>query len=159
MAKSLLLFIFITSSCLTLKYQAQKVWLFSKTTYMGNAPANRDGKALNAHSETLSCFLETGSNSESPEWQTAWYKGVKYAVNVLQINQDSVIIGRAKNARNIIVIKPGQGIKLIQLQLTAQGDFKAPKAAGFVLAGVLNKKTVYLTSDEPPVELAPVLAQ
>ncbi|MES2112431.1 MAG: hypothetical protein V4577_26980 [Bacteroidota bacterium] len=159
MAKSLLLMLFFTSACLTLKYQAQKVWLFSKTTYMGNAPADRDGKALNAYSETLSCFLETGSNSENPEWQTAWYKGVKYAVNVLQVNQDSVIIGRAKNAGNIIAIKPGRGMKLIQLQLTAQGDFKTPKAASFVLEGVLNKKTVYLTSDKPPVELAPVLAQ
>ena len=159
MARSLLLILFVASSCLTLKYQAQKVWLFSKTTYMGNAPADRDGKALNAYSETLSCFLETGRNSENPEWQTAWYKSVKYAVNVLQVSQDSVIIGRAKNARNIIAIKPRQGMKLIQLQLTPQGDFKAPKAAGFVLEGVLGKKTVYLTSNELPVELAPVLAQ
>lgn len=159
MAKSLLLMLFVTFSCLMLKYQAQKVWLFSRTTYMGNMPADRDGRVLNAYTETLSCFLEIPSNSHTPEWQAAWYKGLKYSVNILQLNRDSVNIGRAKNARNIIAIKPGRGMKLIQLQLTAQGDFKAPKVAGFVLEGVLDKKMVYLTSDEPPVELAPVLAQ
>jgi hypothetical protein len=159
MAKSLLLILFFSSSCLILKYQAQKIWLFSRTQYSGNAPVDRDGKALKGYTETLSCFLEISKNKPSPAWQTAWYKGVKYSVNVLPANQDSVVIGRAKNSKNIVVIKPGAEKKLIQLELTEQGNFKAPKAAGFVLEGVLDKKQVHLTSDEPAVELAPVLMQ
>lgn len=159
MAKSLLLVLLISSSCLTLKYQAQKIWLFSKTQYSGNAPVDRDGKALKGYVETLLCFLEVSKNKPSPIWQTAWYKGVKYSVNVLQINQDSVIIGRAKNLKNIVVIKPGAETTLIQLELTEQGNFKAPKETGFVLEGMLNNKQVHLTSGEPAVKLAPVLAQ
>jgi len=94
-----------------------------------------------------------------PAWQTAWYKGIKYSAKVLEINQDSVIIGRVKNSNTPMVIKPGPGTKLIQLELTEQGNVKAPKANGFVLEGILNNKQVYLTFDNPAVELAPVLMQ
>lgn len=159
MAKSLLLLLLISSSCLALKYQAQKVWLFSKTEYMGNAPADRDGKAVKGYTETLLCFIETGKHNPSPAWQAAWYKGARYSVKALPANQDSVIMGRAKNSKDNIVIKPGAGMQLVQLELKGQGNFKAPKANGFVLEGVLNNKQVYLTSDEPAVELAPVLMQ
>jgi len=117
----------IASSCLILKYQAQKIWLFSKTQYSGNAPVDRDGKALKGYTETLSCFIEINKNKPLPAWQTAWYKGVKYSVNVLQVNQDSVIIGRAKNAKNTIVIKPGAETKLIRLELTQQSNSKPQK--------------------------------
>jgi len=159
MAKSLLLMLLISSSCLALKYHGQKVWLFSKTQYMGNAPVDRDGKAVKGYTETLSCFMEISKNKPSPAWQTAWYKGVKYSVNILQLNQDSVIIGRTKNAKTTFVIKPAPETKLIQLELAEQGNFKAPKANGFVLEGMLNNKQVYLTSDEPAIELAPALMQ
>ncbi|WP_157740578.1 hypothetical protein [Mucilaginibacter xinganensis] len=159
MAKPLLFMLLICSSCLILKYQAQKIWLFSKTQYAGNAPVDRDGKALKSYTETLSCFMEVSKNKPSPAWQTAWYKGVKYSVNVLQVNQDSVIIGRSKNSKNIVVIKPGIETKLIQLEFTEQGNFKAPKVAGFILEGTLDKKQVHLTSNESAVELAPVLMQ
>ncbi|ASU32660.1 hypothetical protein MuYL_0760 [Mucilaginibacter xinganensis] len=103
--------------------------------------------------------MEVSKNKPSPAWQTAWYKGVKYSVNVLQVNQDSVIIGRSKNSKNIVVIKPGIETKLIQLEFTEQGNFKAPKVAGFILEGTLDKKQVHLTSNESAVELAPVLMQ
>lgn len=159
MAKYLLFMLVISSSCLALKYQAQKVWLFSKTEYPGNAPAGRDGKVLKGYTETLLCFLEVSKNKQEPAWQTAWYKGVKYAVNILQVNQDSVILSQAKNSRTNIVIKPHADTKLIQLELTAQGSSKAPNTAGLVLEGLLNEKQVYLTSNEPAIELAPVLMQ
>ncbi|MCO5949744.1 hypothetical protein [Mucilaginibacter flavidus] len=159
MAKYLLFILVVSSSCLALKYQGQKIWLFSKTQYMGNAPVDRDGKAVKGYTETLLCFIEISKNKQSPAWQTAWYKGVKYSVNILQVNQDSVIIGRIKNAKTTFVIKPGLETKLIRLELTEQGNFNAPKANGFVLEGILNNKQVYVTSDEPAVELAPVLMQ
>jgi hypothetical protein len=159
MAKYLLFMLVVSSSCLALKYQGQKIWLFSRTQYSGNTPVDKDGKALKGYTETLSCFLEVSKNSPSPVWQTAWYNGTKYSVNVLQVNQDSVIIGPAKNSKKLIVIKPGAETKLIQLELTEQGNFDAPKAAGFVLQGLLDKKQVYLTSNKLAVELAPVLAQ
>ena len=159
MAKYLLFMLVISSSCLALKYQGQKIWVFSKTQYMGNAPVDKDGKAAKGYIETLSCFVEISKNKPSPAWQTAWYKGVKYSVNTLPISQDSVIIGPTKNAKTPFVIKPAAETKLIQLELTEQGNFKAPKANGFVLEGVLNNKQVYITSDEPAVELAPVLMQ
>ena len=159
MAKYLLFMLVISSSCLALKYQAQKVWLFSKTEYPGNAPAERDGKVLKGYTETLLCFLEVSKNKQAPAWQTAWYKGVKYAVNILQVNQDSVILSQAKNSTTTIVIKAHADTKLIQLELTAQGSSKALSTAGFVLEGLFNEKQVYLTSNEPAIELAPVLMQ
>ncbi|MEO6978088.1 MAG: hypothetical protein ABI113_06890 [Mucilaginibacter sp.] len=159
MVKPLLLMLLVASSCLVLKYQAQKVWLFSKTEYSGNAPVDKDGKTLKGYTETLLCFIEISKNKPSPAWQTAWHKGVKYSVNVLPVSQDSVILGRAKNSKINVVIKPGPDAKIIQLELTEQGNFKAPMAAGFVLEGVLDKKQVHLTSGEPAVELAPVLMQ
>jgi hypothetical protein len=159
MAKYLLFILVVSSSCLALKYQGQEIWLFSRTQYSGNAPVDRDGKALKGYTENLSCFLEVSKNNPSPVWQTAWYNGAKYSVSVLQLNQDSVILGRAKDANTLVVIKPRPKTKLIQLELTEQGNFKAPKAAGFVLEGLLDKKQVYITSNKPAVELAPVLAQ
>jgi len=156
MMKPLLLMLLVASSCLMLKYPAQKIWLFSKLQYAGNVPVDRAGKAVKGYTEILSCFLEISKNKSSPTWQTAWYKGVKYSVNVIEVNQDSVIAGRAKNTNTPVIIKPGPESKLIRLELTELGNNNAPKAAGFVLAGALGKKQVYLTSDEPAVELAPV---
>lgn len=105
------------------------------------------------------CFLEIGKSHSSPAWQTAYFDGHKYLVSTVSIVQNSVIVGSAKNTNTTIEIKAGPGTKLVQLNLTDQGNYKGAKTQGFVLEGILNKKHVYLKSNERVIELSPVLMQ
>jgi hypothetical protein len=159
MTKFLVLLFFVPLFWSQPKYQVQKIWLFSKTQYSGNVPKDADGKELKGYTTSLLCFLEVSKSHSSPAWQTAYFDANKYLVSMVPIAQDSVIAGSAKNTNTPIVIKAAPGTRLVQLNLTDQGNYKGAKTQGFVLEGILNKKHVHLKSNEPIIELSPVLMQ
>jgi len=137
------------------KYGVQKIWLFSKVQYFGNVPVNPNGNQLKGYQFTLTCYLKICKKLESPDWQTAYFNGNRYKVNILPITQDSVIVGTLKNTHSIIVIKDSSGTKLVQLILTKQTNIHNVIMVGFELEGTLNNNNVHLESNECVVELSP----
>jgi hypothetical protein len=138
-------------------YHIKKVWLFSKTVYMGNVPRSPNGKPAVDYTKKLLCFLEVSKGRQLPEWQTAYFNGNRYSVNAVQLNQDSVVVGAERSTKMPVIIKENSGCKLIQLFLTLKQADTSNKADGFVLDGMLNNNAAHYKSDSPVVELSPDL--
>jgi hypothetical protein len=157
MTKVLILALFMTFPVVPRQYHVQKIWLFSKKQYAGNIPRLPDGTQGAGFTNTLSCFLGISKNQATPLWQIACFNGIRYAVKVLPVSQDSVVIGTVKDTNVPAVVRPDADCELIQLILTADGTCENGKPGEFILEGTLNKKHVHIRSTEPVIELAPAL--
>ena len=141
------------------RYNVEKIWLFSRIRYQGNVPNEVVGKQLKGYANTLICIIQINKKRLCPTWQVAYYKGDKYSAEVLQVDQDSIIVGRKKNTNALMVIKAEPNSKLIQLSLTDSRTGKNFKKIGFSLYGMLDKKLVYVMSSDTVTELSPILMQ
>jgi hypothetical protein len=159
MLKTVAAVFLISVFCIQQQYNIKRVYLFSKTQYSGNVHRNVDGSMAKGYNKTLICFVEVDKDKPSPLWNTAYFDGYKYTVNIVPLNQDSVLVGNKINTHNAVVIKPITAGQLLQLGLTIGGKCKNPDTKSFVLEGTLNNKKVYYKTDEPVTELAPVLMQ
>ncbi|MFI5141511.1 MAG: hypothetical protein ACHQII_04060 [Bacteroidia bacterium] len=157
MTKLLILALFMTFPLAPRQYHVQRIWVFSKTQYAGNIPRLPGGKQGAGFTNTLSCFLGISKNHAIPLWQTACFNGIKYAVKVSTVNQDSILVGTVKGSNAPVVVKPDADCELLQLTLTADRTCENPKPGEFVLEGELNKKHIHIKTTEPVIELAPAL--
>ncbi|BAU52153.1 hypothetical protein [Mucilaginibacter gotjawali] len=139
------------------EYHVQKVWLFTKTQYNGNVPADRNGKHLQGKTTQLICYLKVSRKNESPVWETAFIDGNQYKVETVQAEQDTITAGTLKNTNMPVIIKTGRKSKITQLILTLRGKIEKPEACSFILTGTLNGKSVYIRSNESVAELTPDL--
>jgi len=157
MTKLLILALLMTFPVAPRQYHVQKIWVFSKKQYAGNIPRLPGGKQGPGFTNTLSCFLEISKNHATPLWQTVCFNGIKYAVKVSTVNQDSILVGTVNGSNVPALVKPGADCELLQLTLTADGTCENGKPGEFVIEGMLNKKHVHIKTTEPVIELAPAL--
>jgi hypothetical protein len=157
MTKFLILSLLMIFPVAPRQYHVQKIWVFSKKQYSGNIPRLPGGKQSAGFTNTLSCFLGISKNHSTPIWQTACFNGIKYAVKVSTVNQDSILVGTVNGSNVPAVVKPDADCELFQLELTAEGTCENGKPGEFILEGTFNKKRVHIRSTEPVIELAPAL--
>jgi hypothetical protein len=159
MIKTIAAAFLISFFCVQQQYNIKRIYLFSKTQYQGNIHRNPDGSTGKGYNKILMCFIEVDKHKPAPDWHAAYFDGYKYTVNIVPLNQDSVLVGNSLNTHQTIVIKSITAGQLLQLGLTINEKCKNPDTKGFVLEGTLNNKRVYYKTDEPVIELAPVLMQ
>jgi hypothetical protein len=148
--------VFIQASFLCPKYHVKKIWLFSKIQYSGNVPRAAGGKVAAGSRNMLLCFAEVSKNEQTPDWQSARFKGGSYSVSTSPEALDSVAVGTDKNTRKPIIIKADADCKLIELKLTFASGDQNQTDESFALEGTFNKKHAVLKSADPVVELSPV---
>lgn len=157
MFKLCLLILLLVPGYFSQLYNVQKIWLFSQAQYGGNVPVDKNGKQVQNYSLQLKCYIETGKNQQMANWQQAYLNGNKYKVTILPIDLDSVLVGIKINTRSPIFLKPNVHTKLVQLELTLVGRSGKSNKAKFELEGIINKKHVSFYSNEPLIELSPLL--
>jgi hypothetical protein len=143
------------------QFHAEKVWLFSKKQYGGNTPIHKPGGQPKGPLTILLCFLEVKKGESVPTWNTATLNGNKFNVTTDEVTgamkQDSVVAGVLKDSQTPAVVRPHAGYWLISLSLMSEGADGKANDEPFILTGKIGKKEVILKSNEPVVELTPVM--
>ena len=143
------------------QFKAEKVWLFSKKQYGGNTPIRKPGEQPKGPLTMLLCFLEVKKGEPVPTWNTANLNGAKFNVTADEVTEttkrDSVVAGVLKDSQTAAVVKPHAGYWLISLSLVSDGADGKGNDEPFILTGKIGKKEVILKSNEPVVELTPVM--
>jgi cellobiose phosphorylase len=157
MTKASLTAFLILFFCVQDSSNIKQFYLFSKKQYSGNIARVPNGPAPKGYSTILLCFVEVDKDKPSPAWNTIYYDGYKYSVNMVPLNRDSVSVGNKLNTHQTITVKPMAAGQLFQLELTLKEKSSKGITKSIILEGVLSNKKVYYTSEGPVTELAPAL--
>ncbi len=147
--------------CAQSMYNIQNTYVYTKQIFPGNIPVGHNGKPLRRGIDTvIIVYIETKAGV-IPVWNTTVINGKAFSVTAVEVNDNSIIIGKEKSDSGLVTIKAKRGNRLWQLQLNEQQAITAiPKKPGnenqIVLFGIYNGKQISLPINKP-VELLPEL--
>ena len=148
--------------CAQSRYNIQNTYVYTKEVFPGNIPVGRNGKPLRRGIDTVTIvYIETKA-ATMPAWNTAVKNGKNFSVSAIEVNEDSVIIGKEKSDSGLIIIKAKKGNRLWQLQFsekettTAAPGTKPNYQNQIFLYGIYEHKKISIPINKP-VELLPEL--
>ena len=148
--------------CAQSMYNIQNTYVYTKEIFPGNIPVGRNGKPLRRGIDTATIVYIETKVGVMPILNTAVKNGKVFNVSTIEVNEDSVIIGKEKSDSGLIIIRAKKGNRLWQLQFNEQETITAAPGTKpnyqnqIFLFGIYDHKKISIPINKP-VELLPEL--